>query len=59
MKRKISELKALARKSLDGYYALLAGALVLISFLSGIGGALSVMLFQGNSMFNLVMSQIF
>ena len=58
MKRKISELKALARKSLDGYYALLAGALVLISFLSGIGGALSVMLFQGNSMFNLVMSQI-
>ena len=59
MKRKISELKALARKSLDGYYALLAGALVLISFLSGIGGALSVMLCQGNSMFNLVMSQIF
>ena len=59
MKRKISELKALARKSLDGYYALLAGALVLISFLSGIGGVLSVMLFQGNSMFNLVMSQIF
>lgn len=59
MKRKISELKALARKSLDGYYALLAGALVLISFLSGIGGALSVMLFQENSMFNLVMSQIF
>lgn len=59
MKRKISELKALARKSLDGYYALLAGALVLISFLSGIGGALSVMLFQGNSMFDLVMSQIF
>ncbi len=59
MKRKISELKALARKSLDGYYALLAGALVLISFLSGIGSALSVMLFQGNSMFDLVMSQIF
>ena len=59
MKRKISELKVLARKSLDGYYSLLAGALVLISFLSGIGGALSVMLFQGNSMFDLVMSQIF
>lgn len=59
MKRKISELKTLARKSLDGYYSLLAGALVLISFLSGIGGAMSVMLFQGNSMFNLVMSQIF
>ena len=59
MKRKISELKVLAKKSLDGYYSLLAGALVLISFLSGIGGALSVMLFQGNSMFNLVMSQIF
>ena len=59
MKRKISELKLLAKKSLDGYYSLLAGALVLISFLSGIGGALSVMLFQGNSMFDLVMSQIF
>lgn len=59
MKRKISELKVLAKKSLDGYYSLLAGALVLISFLSGIGGALSVMLFQGNSMFDLVMSQIF
>lgn len=59
MKRKISELKVLAKKSLDGYYSLLAGALVLISFLSGIGGALSVMLFQENSMFNLVMSQIF
>ena len=59
MKRKISELKVLAKKSLDGYYSLLAGALVLISFLSGIGGAMSVILFQGNSMFNLVMSQIF
>ena len=41
------------------WYSLLAGALVLISFLSGIGGAMSVMLVQGNSMFNLVMSQIF
>lgn len=59
MKRKISELKALARKSLDGYYALLAGALALISLLSGMGGSMSVMLFQGNNIFNLVMSQIF
>lgn len=58
-KRKISELKVLARKSLDGHYALLAGALVLISLLSGIGGSMSVTLFHGEGMFDLVMGQLF
>ncbi len=59
MRRKNSELKIEARSKLRGNYSMLIGATVLIGIIGGAGGSLSVTLFGGNSVFSIVMSQIF
>lgn len=59
MKRKTSELKTMARKSLEGQYLLLIGAMILIGMVSGMGSGISLALFGGDGIFSLLMNQLF
>lgn len=59
MRQPISELKRRARKALRGKYALLIGAAMLLSIITGMGSSFSRMLFGGSTGFFIVMGQVF
>lgn len=57
--RKISKLKAEARVALRGKYGLLIGGMILVSLISGVGSNLASGLFGSETVFSMVMGQVF
>lgn len=59
MNRSISELKIHARKALSGKYAMVIGATILLSIIMSMGSSLSMTLFGSDTLFSIVMGQLF